>query len=104
MVLFWWTEHDVRAGGTYSARMAFMAPFTVALALDLLVHAPRLPILSITARDGLYMVAGIAAGVFNLGRYGAFAPGSTVRTPILAGLAAAAVYLGVVQIRKRRRK
>jgi hypothetical protein len=100
----WWTEHDVQADGSYSAKIAFIAPFAAIMALDFLIHAPKMPMNSMTARDALYAVIGVAAGVLNLNRYGAFSAESAVRTPLLVGLGAAAVYLAFLQIRKERRE
>ena len=100
----WWTEHDVQTDGSYSAKIAFIAPFAAIMALDFLIHAPKMPMNTMTARDALYAVAGAAAGLLNLNRYGAFSAESSIRTPLFVGLGAVAVYLAFLQVRKQRRQ
>ena len=94
------TQHEVRTDGSYSVKIAFIAPFVAILALGIIIHAPRIPMNEMTARDGLYAAVGGLAGLWNLGRLGALDADSSVRLPILVGLSLAALCFAGVEIWK----
>ena len=102
--LIFWTEYDVQAHGTYFPKVAFFAPFFAFLGLDLVIHAPKIPIRTLTLRDGLYSVLGVAVAVFNLNRYGAFLPGSIVGIPVIVGLAVTAGIFAIAPFVQARRR
>jgi hypothetical protein len=95
----WMTQHELEAGDTYSVKIAFVAPLTLLIALDFLIHAPKMPMHNLTLRDSLYLVLGTAAGILNLDRFGFFEPGSVVKTALLGGLALAAMVLVILLLR-----
>jgi len=96
----WWNERDLQADASYSPKLVFIVPFVAAMGLDLLVHAPKMPVNRMTPREALYMVVGCAAGVLNLDRYGFFSPNSALKPALLWGLGLAAVVTVVLLLRR----
>lgn len=96
-----WIEHQARTEGTYYPKAAFVGPFLIVMSVAVLIHAPKIPMETLTVRDMVYALIGTGCGLFNLHRYGAFGPDSKARMPILVGLGTAVVFLIYRQIVRR---
>lgn len=95
-----WSELLAQPAGRYSVKLVLLGPLFAVMAIGILIHAPELPITSVTLRDTLYACMGVALGLLNLHRHGAFAPGSYVGWFLVAGLVLAAAFLAVSHVRK----
>lgn len=99
-----WMELRFHRDGAYSVEMALIMPLAAAVGLDLLLHAPKIPVEVMTARSGFYVALGSLVGLFNLHRFGAFSEDSSVRTPLFIGIGFAWLYFGFEQLRQRFRR
>jgi len=98
---FLWTEYQVQTEGSYDVRLAFFSPFFAIVGLDLLIRAPKVPMQGMPTSAWLYLILGIAGGALNVYRYGAFAPGSVTGWLLLASFAVVAIFVAILQIRRK---
>jgi hypothetical protein len=89
-LLILWTEYRVRAEGVYATAATLLGPVAAALGAGMLIHRP--PAFRSGHRGNAYAVVGIAIGLGNLFRFGAFQGGWATLAPVLGGLGGLVLY------------